>query len=358
MSKEIKTLSRKDVAKVKKLFNPNATDAKPRLYNGDTTNLLNLVNVKYPKFLELVDLAYANNWHFAKVDMSKDKKQYYNILTEEERTAYDNIISFLIFLDSIQTNNLGNIADYITLPEVVYFLARQTWDEALHSRSYAHILSNGVTVEDMERITYLWRDNKILRDRIQSITDIYQEAKDNKTSKNFISNLVANFLLEGLYFYNGFQFFHNLASRGLMIGTDTNIRYIQRDENVHCLAFKDMINISQQEDPELWNEETKDMVKDMFRTAVQWEIKFSVDTIGNKILGMTEESIIDYTYNLANRRLKDIGFESIFENTKNPYEHLEKIAGVDDESSNRSNQFEVTSIAYKSPEILDGWDEV
>ena len=48
----------------------------------------------------------------------------------------------LIFLDSIQTNNLGNIANYVTLPEIVYFLARQTWDEALHSRSYGHILQN------------------------------------------------------------------------------------------------------------------------------------------------------------------------------------------------------------------------
>ena len=343
---------------MKKLFNPSATDEKPRLYKGETTNLLNLVNVKYPQFLERVDVAYQNNWHFAKTDMSKDKQQYYNVLTQEERDAFDNIISFLIFLDSIQTNNLPNIADYITLPEVIYFLARQTWDEALHSRSYAHILSNGVTLEDMKRITYKWRDNKILADRIQNITDIYETSREEHTDKNFVSVLVANYLLEGLYFYNGFQFFHNLASRGLMIGTDTQIRYIQRDENVHCLAFKDLINISQDEDGDIWTDEMREHVYDMFRNAVDWEIKFSVYTIGNKILGMTEESIIDYTYNLANRRLKNIGLEQIFEKTKDPYIHLEKIASVDDESSNRSNQFEVTSITYKSPEIIEGWDDL
>jgi len=342
---------------MKKLFNPQASDKNPKLYNGDTTNTLNLVNVKYPKFLELVDVAYQNNWHFAKVDMSTDRKQYENVLSEAERNAYDSVISFLIFLDSIQTNNLGNIADYITLPEVVYFLARQTWDEALHSRSYAHILSNGVPKDRIEAITYKWREDDVMLSRITNIAGTYQESKDNPTDRNFVSVIIANFLLEGLYFYNSFTFFHTLTSRGLMVGTDTEIRYIQRDENVHCLAFKDIINILQEEEPEIWANNL-DMVYEMFKEAVDWELKFTLDNIGNNILGITEESTLEYTYYLANKRLKEIGLEQIFPKSKNPYKHLDKIAAVDDESSNRSNQFEVTSIAYKSPEILDGWENL
>ena len=31
---------------------------------------------------------------------------------------------------------------------------------------------------------------------------------------------------------------------------------------------------------------------------------------------------------------------------------------VQDETSNRSNNFEVTSITYKSPEVLTGWDDI
>jgi ribonucleoside-diphosphate reductase beta chain len=344
-------------SKFKKLFNPNSTDREQKLYKGDTTNLLNLANVKYPEFINYVDIAYQNNWHPAKVDMTKDRKQYENVLSIEERQAYDDVLSFLIFLDSIQTNNLPNIADYITLPEVVYFLARQTWDEALHSRSYGHILQNMMSKEDADRIVYRWRENPILKDRIKHITDIYEKSREEKTDKNFISVLVANYLLEGLYFYNGFQFFHNLASRGNMIASDTQIRYIQRDENIHCLAFERLINISQEEDTELWTNEIKEMVYEMFKSAVEWELRFSYDTLGDKILGIRKTSITDYTYYLANKRLKKIGLNEIFPKvTNNPYAHLEKIAAVDDESSNRSNQFEVTSITYKSPEILEGWE--
>jgi len=344
---------------MKKLFNPDATDRKQKLYKGDTTNLLNLANVKYPEFINYVDIAYQNNWHPAKVDMSKDRKQYENVLSEEERQAYDDILSFLIFLDSLQTNNLPNIANYITLPEVVYFLARQTWDEALHSRSYGHILQNMMSSEDADRITYRWRENPILKARIQHITDIYEESRKENTNKNFVSVLVANYLLEGLYFYNGFQFFHNLTSRGVMVATDTQIRYIQRDENVHCLAFERIINISKNEDPEIWTEENKNMVYEMFKAAVDWEIKFSFDIIGDKILGMKKDSIEQYTYYLANKRLSKIGLDEIFPKVKsNPYKHLERIAAVDDESTNRSNQFEVTSITYKDPSAIDGWDDI
>ena len=343
----------------KKLFNPNADDRKQRLYKGDTTNLLNLANVKYPEFISWVDKAYANNWLPQKVDMTKDRKQYENVLSDDERQAYDDYLSFLIFLDSIQTNNLPNIADYITLPEVVYFLARQAYDEAIHSRSYGHILQNMMSPEDADKIVYRWRENPILKERIQFITDIYERARSEHSDKNFVSVLIANYLLEGLYFYNGFQFFHNLTSRGLVIGSDTQIRYIQRDENIHCIAFKRMIEISMEEDPEIWTDEMIEHVYTMFREAVEWEFKFNYDILGDKILGIRKTSITDYTHYMANKRLKDIGLDEIFPKVKvNPYKHLEKIAAVDDESSNRSNQFEVTSITYKSPEIIDGWDEL
>jgi len=345
----------------KKLFNPECEDNNKRLFGGETTNILDLSNIKYPEFIEYVNIAYANNWLPQKVkDFSKDKYQYYNVLSNDEREAFDTIISFLIFLDSIQTNNLPNISEFITLPEVVYWLARQTWDEALHSRSYGYTLDNVVQDNNIiKEITYKWKKNKVLFDRINIITDFYESSKDTKYFKNFVVMMIANYLLEGLYFYNGFQFFHNLASRGLMISTDTEIKYIQRDENVHCTAFKRMIQISMLEDKDLWDSDIKNMVYDMFKTAVEWEIKFSTNTLGDKILGFREETIIDYTHYLANKRLKDIGLNEIFPKVKtNPYLHLEKIASVEDETSNRANQFETTSITYKSPEVLDGWDEI
>ena len=96
----------------------------------------------------------------------------------------------------------------------------------------------------------------------------------------------------------------------------------------------------------------------MFRKAVEQEIKFSQSIIGDDILGMSCQSIEDYTYYRANGILKDIKMDAIFPKTKNPYKHLAKIGGVEDETSNRDNNFEKTSISYKNPAVLDGWNEL
>lgn len=143
----------------------------------------------------------------------------------------------MVFLDSIQTNNLPNISDYITAPEVNLILAIQTYQEAVHSQSYAYIIESIIPAAKREEIYNKWREDKVLLERNKYIAEIYQDFIDNRNDKNFARVLVANFLLEGLYFYNGFNFFYNLAARSLMIGTADEIKYINRDELTHCVIL-------------------------------------------------------------------------------------------------------------------------
>lgn len=340
----------------KQLFNPDASDAEVRIIGGDTTNILNLQNVKYQWAHDIFDVIYANNWLPHKVSMQNDKAMVKK-LSIEEREASEDLLSFLTFMDSLQTNNLPNLAEYITAPDVVYVLARQTFDEAVHSKSYGWIYTSLYTKEEAEAIVYKWRKNPLLLERIKYITSEYTKFLDTPNDDTFLLAVVANYLLEGVYFYNAFQFFHNLASRGLMIGTATQIRYIQRDEIQHCNIFKNIFNELRRENPELVERNLK-TIYEMFEIAVDWEIRFSQKTIGNNIIGMNTQAMEDYTYHLANRRQKDIGLEQSFPKRKNPYKHLELIAGVEDETTNRSNNFEVTSISYKNPSILSGWEDL
>lgn len=334
-----------------------------RIWGGSTSNVLDLSNI--PKSSEAlhkyVDTLYANNWLPHKVAMSADAYDYKNKLTEDEKWSHDHILAFLAFLDSLQTNNLPNIAEWITNPHAVYALARQTYDEAIHSKSYGWIFSSIMSKEEAKRIYDLARrlseTNSTLIERNRFIAGIYQELQDNPSEETFLGALIGNYMLEGIYFYNGFQFFHNLANRGLMSGEDTQISYIQRDELVHTMIFETIINNFFDENPG-FREKYKDKIEDMFRKAVEQEIKFSTEFIGDKILGMSVRSITDYAHYLANKRLEKIGYKKIFPEVKNPYSHLEKQAGVDDETSNRTNNFEETSITYKSPEILNDWDSI
>ena len=128
----------------------------------------------------------GNFWVPEKVSgLNEDSIQYKSELTEYERRAYDGILSFLIFLDSIQTVNLPNFSDYITAPEVSLILAIQTYQEAIHSQSYATILESVVEPSKRDQIYYFRRDNPILLERNQYIGQIYQNFIDNPNDENF-----------------------------------------------------------------------------------------------------------------------------------------------------------------------------
>lgn len=340
----------------KRLFNPTGDDAveSRRLIGGNPTNIFNLNNVKYTWANRLYRLMMENFWIPEKVDLTMDALDYTRLI-DAERRAYDGILSFLVFLDSIQTNNVPKISEFITAPEVNLILSIQTYQEAIHSQSYAYIIETAIPTDRREKIYEFWRDDKVLFDRIQFIASAYQDFHDEQTNKNFTKSIIADFLLEAIYFYNGFNFFYLLASRNLMPGTADIIRYINRDELSHVAIFQRIIQTLRIESPEYIDEET---VYEMFDTAVRQEIEWTHHIIGDEILGLTKQSAIQYTKWLANHRLENLGFAPLYENVgENPYKHLEKLADTEGDGNVKANFFESTVTSYNQSSAVDGWDE-
>ncbi len=339
----------------KKLFNPEGNDtvSDRTIIKGETTGLMNLNNAKYSWAKSMYQTMMGNFWVPEKISgLNDDAIQYKQKLTDDERDVYDGILSFLIFLDSLQTSNLPNFSEYITAPEVNLLMAIQTYQEAIHSQSYATILEAVVDSRKREAIYYYWRDDAIMLERNQYIGQLYQNFVDNPSDENFFRGIVANFLLEGLYFYNGFAFFDGLADRAMMVATQRMINYIRRDELTHVVMFANIIKAIKQEFPEMFNEK---IIYEMFETAVQQEEKFSCHIIRNRIMGMNDETIHDYTRYLANLRLQMIGLEPLYpEITSNPYKHLERLQ---DNNSEKSNFFESTVTNYTQSSSMKGtWE--
>ncbi len=341
----------------KKLFNIEGNDdvLQRKMIAGNVTNLFNLNNVKYQWANKLYRLMMENFWIPEKVSLYDDKRCY-DELTPSEQNAYDGILSFLVFLDSIQTNNLPNISDYITAPEVNLILAIQTYQEAVHSQSYAYIIESIIPAEKRATIYDRWREDKVLLERNKYIAEIYQKFVDDRNDVNFARVLVANFLLEGLYFYNGFNFFYNLAARSLMIGTADEIKYINRDELTHCVIFSNIIKEIRKERPQFFND---DEIYDMFRKATEQEIAWSNHIIGDNILGITPQTIEQYTKFMANKRLKEIGLNPIYEGfNETPYKNLKKISDTNGEGNVKGNFFEANVSSYNQSTAVEGWDEI
>jgi len=343
----------------KLLFNPKGDDSVQNrtIIKGDTTNLFNLNDVKYKWATKLYRNMMANFWIPEKVDLTIDVLDYKK-LTIREQKAYDGILSFLVFLDSIQVNNLPHINDFITAPEVSLIISIQDYQEAIHSQSYAYTIETVVPKYKREKIYDFWRTDDVLLERNKYIADIYQDFINTNTEEKYFKVLVANYLLEGLYFYNGFNFFYNLASRNLMTGTADVIRFINRDELTHCILFEHIINAIKHEFPSLHKD---DMILEMFDTATNQEINWTNHIIGDSVLGVNEDSTDRYTKWMANYRLGRLGLPILYTGEvyeQNPYRHLEKIADTEGEGNVKGNFFESTVTSYQMSSVMDGWDDI
>jgi len=326
----------------KKIYNPdskeNVNDRK--IFGGDPTGIFELNNIKYQWAYNLWEMMLNNTWFPKEVDMTRDVNDYKN-LTENEKKAYDKALSQLIFMDSLQTNNIiDNVNPYVTSPEVNLILVRQSFEEALHSQSYA-VMVDSISVNSAE-IYDLWRRDMMLKGKNDAIAKVYQELAKNPSETNFVKACFANQILEGIYFYSGFTYIYTLARSGRMLGSAQMIRFIQRDEVTHLVLFQNLINTLRKERADLFTAALRAEVIEMFKEAVRLETEWGQYITGGQILGLTNEILAQYIEFLADERLSAVGFEKLY-NVSNPIKWVNDFAKFNDQ---KTNFFEGTVTNY------------
>ncbi len=335
----------------KTIYNPDSKESlnDRRIFGGNSDGMINFTKMKYQWALNLWDTMEGNTWFPKEVQMTGDAKDY-KFLTEPEKRMYDLVLSQLIFMDSLQTNNLmDNINPYITAPEVNACLSRQSYEEANHSKSYAVMVES--ISDNTDKIYDMWKTDVKLREKNNYIADVYKSltAGDNGeiTDTKIVLALFANQILEGLYFYAGFAAMYALGKSGKMLGSSQMIRFIQRDEVTHLLLFQNMINSVRKERPELFTPELEETVRGMFRKAVALEASWGSYITQGQILGFTDKIIEQYIQYLADKRLDAVGYKPEY-NVKHPIPWVDGYASFNDQ---RTNFFEGNVVNYSKGSI-------
>ena len=326
----------------KKIYNPESNESvnDRRIFGGNPTGIFELNDIKYQWAYNLWEMMLNNTWFPKEVDMTRDVSDYKQI-TDVEKAAYDKALAQLIFMDSLQTNNLmDNINPYVTSPEINLILVRQSFEEALHSQSYA-VMVDSISANSKE-IYDLWRRDMMLKGKNDAIARVYEELSKNPTEHNFVKACFANQILEGIYFYSGFAYIYTLARSGKMLGSAQMIRFIQRDEVTHLVLFQNLINSLRKERPDLFTEQLKAEVIEMFKEAVALEVAWGRYITGGQILGLTDAIIEQYIQYLADDRLSSVGFAKLY-NVTNPIKWVDDFSKFNDQ---KTNFFEGTVANY------------
>ena len=341
--------------KKKPLFNPTGdTEVRlRRMIGGNTTNLNDFNNMRYPWVSSWYRQAMNNFWIPEEINLSQDVKDYPN-LSKSERTAYDKILSFLVFLDSIQTANLPCIGEYVTANEVNLCLNIQTFQECVHSQSYSYMLDTICSPTERDDILYQWKTDEHLLRRNTFIGDLYNEFQVKKDAFTLLKVMMANYILEGIYFYSGFMFFYNLGRNNKMPGSVQEIRYINRDENTHLWLFRNIIKELREECPELFTDELIALYREMIREGCEQEIAWGHYVIGDEIEGLTQEMVTDYIQYLGNLRATSLDFGPIYEGHDVEPPSMTWVSQYSNANMIKTDFFEARSTAYaKSSALVD-----
>ena len=313
----------------KTVFNKDKVDfTKEHMFFGADQNTQRYDVFKFPVFDKLNQTMLGYFWRPEEVSLQKDRADYANFRPEQKHIFTANL-KYQTLLDSVQGRGpVLAFLPYCSLPELEGCIV--TWDffETIHSRSYTHIMKN-VYPDPSEVFDTILDDEKILA-RATSVTknyDAFVEAAEAFThrkegnmhevkKKLFLAMMNVN-ILEGLRFYVSFACTFAFGELKMMEGSAKIISLIARDEAQHLALTTHILKnwMQNKDDPEMIKiaKECEEEVYDMWRECVAEEKAWAYHLFKDgSIIGLNETLLHQYVEYIANRRLKALGYNAIF----------------------------------------------
>jgi len=335
------SVSNEDKFKGVTVFNTNPVDStKQPMFFGQPLGLQRYDEYKYPAFDKLTQQQLGYFWRPEEVSLQKDRADY-KLLTKEQKHIYTSNLKYQIMLDSVQGRAPGMaFMPYCSLPELEG--AMNVWQlmEMIHSRSYTYIIKN-VYPNPGDVFDTVLGDKRILA-RADSVTSSYNElinhaheydsgniwrmateghpngTYDRKELKRKLYRAVINVnILEGIRFYVSFACSFAFGELKVMEGSAKIISLIARDESQHLVLTQQIIkNWEQGDDPEMVTiaKEEKGHTIEMFKKAVDEEKAWAEYLFKDgTMIGLNEKLLSQYVEFIANRRMKAIGLDPIYD---------------------------------------------
>jgi ribonucleoside-diphosphate reductase beta chain len=323
------------------VFNKNKVDTKKQpMFFGQPLGVQRYDSYKYPVFDKLTQQQLGYFWRPEEVSLQKDRADY-QTLSAEQKHIFTSNLKYQIMLDSVQGRGPGMaFIPYCSLPELEACMNVWQFMEMVHSRSYTYIIKN-VYADPSDVFDTILDDEKVM-ERASSVTEGYDtfinqaHQYDNGTMwelakeghyagqlerrelKRSLYRAVANVnILEGIRFYVSFACSFGFGELKIMEGSAKILSLIARDESQHLVITQNILkNWKNGDDPEMEQiaKEERPYVMDMFKKTVNEEKQWAHYLFQNgSMIGLNERLLGMYVEWIANRRMKAIGFDPLYD---------------------------------------------
>ena len=298
-----------------------------------------LFPITYPTLWELYKKQVASFWKAEEIDFSKDIEDFES-LNENEQHYIKRILGFFASSDGIVNFNLGTrFLNELVPMEASVCYTYQMMMENIHSESYSIMLDN--LVKKTEEKMMLLNSIKTV-DSIKNIADWAFKWIDSDLP--FAYRVVAFCVVEGVFFSGAFAsifWIKRFKSNGRLFlsGLMKSNEFIARDEGQHVQFGVEVYKLLQ-------NRLTTQQVHKIIDEGVEISRAFYSDALPVRLLGINEESMMDYIMYVSDRLLVELGYEKKY-NKQNPFPFMETIG-----MQSKTNFFESRPTEYQSAHVL------
>lgn len=283
----------------------------------------------------------ASFWVPQEIDMSKDRDQWNNLLTDDERKFVRSILAFFASSDSVVALNIMNsFVKEIPALEAQTCYVYQAMMEGIHAEMYSLTIDVYITdPQERDEMFNNFGNIPSVRNKIEWAKKwaLHGENADAPLARR----LVAYAIVEGLFFSGAFCAIYWIKQRNLLPGLTKSNEFIARDEGQHtefaCLLYNKLQN-TRLSDKE---------VHEIFRDAVAVETEFITESVPVRMIGMNPTLMTQYIEYVADGLLSKLGYNAIYGST-NPFSFMD-FCGM----AGRSNFFEERVSLYQRADVLN-----
>ena len=247
-------------------FRLGANDAtKEPMFLGQSVNVARYDQQKYRDFEKLIEKQLSFFWRPEEVDITTDRIDFNTKLQEHERHIFLSNLRYQTLLDSVQGRSPNaTLLPLISIPELETWVETWSFSETIHSRSYTHII-RGMVDDPSIVFDGIVTDEEIISraisisteyDKLYEMTCARQHLGEDEFERLYVSEfdgkpyplqrqlfrtLVSINALEAIRFYVSFACTFAFGERKLLEGNTKIMRFIARDEALHCEGTERML---------------------------------------------------------------------------------------------------------------------
>ena len=194
--------------------------------------------------------------------------------------------------------------------------------ETIHMRSYA-LLNDTLGFPESEYTAFL--EYEAMADKIE-----FMQTFDPDTKQGLAKAIAQTVCNEGMSLFSAFVMLLNFQRFGKLKGMCEIVEWSIRDETMHVDGMTALFRQYITENPEVVNDEFKQSIYDMYRTAVTLEDKV-IDLAFElgAMEGITQSEVKEYIRYIADRRLVNLGLKANWDISANPLPWLDWVLNGD-----------------------------